>query len=57
MDKGREACVNSPTIEENWIKEELATMVCDGKYTEEKVRKIVDEVRVGKYRRLKIESK
>ncbi|MBR0599770.1 zinc ribbon domain-containing protein [Sinanaerobacter chloroacetimidivorans] len=24
MDKGREACENSPTIEESWIKEELA---------------------------------
>lgn len=57
MDKGREACVNSPTIEEDWIKEELAKRVCDGEYVAEKVRKLVEEVRVGKDRMLKIERK
>lgn len=57
MDKGREACENSPTIEESWIKEELAKRVCDGEYKEEKVRKMVYEIRVGKDRVLKIEIK
>lgn len=57
MDKGREACGHSPTIEENWIKEELGKRICDGEYLEEKVRKMVDEVRVGKDGTLKIERK
>ncbi len=57
MDKGREACENSPTIEESWIKEELAKRVCGGEYIEEKVRKRVYEIRVGKDRVLKIEIK
>lgn len=57
MDKGREVCENSPTIEESWIKEELAKRVCDGEYMEEKVRKRVYEIRVGKDRVLKIEIK
>jgi hypothetical protein len=54
MDTGREACEYSPTIEEAWIKEELGKRVCDGEYTEEKVRKMVDEVKVGKDSALKI---
>lgn len=57
MDKGREACGSSPTIEENWIKEELGKKICDGEYVEEKVRKIADEIRIGKDGALKIERK
>lgn len=57
MDKGREACECSPTIEENWIKEELRKRICDGEYEEEKVRKTVQEVRVGKDKVLRIERK
>lgn len=57
MDKGREACGSSPTIEENWIKEELGKRICDGEYVEEKVRKIADEIRIGKDGGLKIERK
>jgi site-specific DNA recombinase len=57
MDKGREACGSSPTIEENWIKEELGKRICDGEYVEEKVRKIADVIRIGKDRALKIERK
>lgn len=57
MDKGREACGSSPTIEENWIKEELGKRICDGEYVEEKVRKIADEIRIGKDGALKIERK
>ena len=57
MDKGREACGSSPTIEENWIKEELGKRICDGEYVDEKVRKIVDVIRIGKDRALKIERK
>jgi site-specific DNA recombinase len=57
MDKGREACGYSPTIEETWIKEELGKRVCVGEYVEEKVRKMVDEVRVGRDGMLNIERK
>jgi site-specific DNA recombinase len=57
MDKGREACGCSPSIEENWIKEELRKRICDGEYEEEKVRKMVQEVRVGKDKVLRIERK
>jgi site-specific DNA recombinase len=57
MDKGREACGCSHTIEENWIKEELRKRICDGEYEEEKLRKMVQEVRVGKDKVLRIERK
>ncbi len=57
MDKGRKACECSPTIEENWIKEELRKRICDGEYEEEKVRKMVQEVRVGKDKVLRIKRK
>ena len=56
MDKGREACECSPTIEETWIKEELRKRICDGEYEEEKVRRMVLEVRVGKDKVLRIEK-
>jgi site-specific DNA recombinase len=57
MDKGREACENSPTIEETWIKEELGKRVCDGEYVEEKLRQKVSEIIVGKDKILRIIEK
>lgn len=38
IEKGREACKESPTIEEEWRKEELGKRVCGGEYDENKVR-------------------
>jgi site-specific DNA recombinase len=57
MEMGREACGGSPTIEENWIKEELGKRVCDGEYAEEKVRQKVSEIIVGKGKMLRIIEK
>lgn len=37
MEKGREACKESPTVGEEWIKEELGKRVCGGEYDEEVV--------------------
>ncbi len=48
MEKGRDACKESPTIGEEWIKEELGKRVCGGEYDEEVVRKKVDKVLVEK---------
>lgn len=57
MDKGRGACGCSPTIEENWIKEELGKRICEGEYDEEKVRKMVQEVRIARDKVFRIERK
>ena len=32
IEKGREACKESPTIGEEWIKEELGKRICGGEY-------------------------
>ena len=39
IEKGREACKESPTIGEEWIKEELGKRICGGEYDEEVIRK------------------
>lgn len=44
IEKGREACKESSTIEEEWLKKELARRVCDGEYDEKLVRERVEEV-------------
>lgn len=46
VEKGRVACMKSPTIEENWLKLELEKRVCGGEYDENKVRERVVEVRI-----------
>ena len=46
MEKGRAACEKSPTIEENWLKEELGKRACDGAYDESVLREKIDMVRV-----------
>ena len=48
IEKGREACKASPTIEEEWLKIEIGKRVCGGEYDEEVVRKRVDKVLVRK---------
>ena len=54
IEKGREACKESPTIEEEWIKTEIGKKVCGGEYDEEGVREKVDRVLVGRDGELKI---
>lgn len=54
IEKGREACKESPTIEEEWIKTEIGKKVCGGEYDEEVVKKNVDRVLIGKDGGLKI---
>ena len=54
IEKGREACKESPTIEEEWIKTEIGKKVCGGEYDEEAVKKNVDRVLVGKDGGIKI---
>lgn len=54
MEKGREACKESPTVGEEWIKEELGKRVRGGEYDEEVVRKKVDKGLVAKDGEVKI---
>ena len=41
IEKGREACKESPTVEEEWVKKELGRRVCGGEYEEKDVREKV----------------
>lgn len=54
IEKGREACTESPTIGEERIKEEMGKRICGGEYDENVIRKKVDRVLVGRDRKLKI---
>lgn len=54
MEKRREACKESPTVEEEWVKAELWRRVCGGEYEEKKVREKVERVRICKNKELKI---
>ena len=54
IENGREACKDSPTIEEEWIETEIGKKVCGGEYDEEVVKKNVDRVLVGKDGGIKI---
>lgn len=54
IEKGRDACKESPTMEEEWIKMELGNSVYGGEYDEKVVRKTVDKVLVAKDGKLKI---
>ncbi|HEY0222652.1 MAG TPA: recombinase family protein [Lactovum miscens] len=46
IEKGKEACANSPTLDEDWIKERLSEMLCDGSYHERIVRDKVNKIEV-----------
>lgn len=48
MEKGREACKESPTVEEEWMKAEIGKRICGGKYDEVVVKKKADRVMIGK---------
>ena len=54
IEKGRKACKESPTIEEEWIKTEIGKKVCGGEYDEEVVKEKVDRILVRKDGGLKI---
>lgn len=38
IEKGKGACSNSPTLDEEWIRERLSEMLCNGHYDEMIVR-------------------
>ncbi len=47
IEKGKEACTNSPTLDEEWIKKILGKMFCEGSsYDEGIVRNNVDRIQV-----------
>lgn len=47
IEKGKEACANSPTLDERWVKKVLGEMYCDGgSYDEGVVRNYVDRIQV-----------
>lgn len=46
IEKGKEACIESPTINEEWIKEKLADTVVDGVYDESIIRDRVEKISV-----------
>lgn len=54
IEKGRDACKESSTIEEEGIKAELGQRICGGEYDENVIRKKVDRVLVGRDGKLKI---
>lgn len=46
IEKGRDACKQSPTIEEEWAKRELGKKIYSGEYDEKMVRERVERVKV-----------
>lgn len=46
IEKGKEACSDSPTINEEWLKEELSKLICNGIYDESVVKSKVDRIEV-----------
>lgn len=54
IEKGREACKDSPTVKEEWIKMELGKNVCEGEYDKAVVRKKVEKALVTDEEMLKI---
>lgn len=46
IEKGKEACVESPTINEEWIKEKLADLVVCGVYDENIIRDRIEQIRI-----------
>lgn len=52
IEKGREACRDSVTVEEEWIKKELGEKVCGGEYREDVVREKVERIKIGKDNKL-----
>lgn len=57
MEKGKDACKHSPTLDEEWIKDELGREVCGGNYDEKIVRERVERVYVSENNELKTKCK
>ncbi len=55
IEKGRDACKESPTIEEEWVKRKLGEKVCGGEYVEKMVRERVERVKVLKNEEMTVE--
>ena len=53
IEKGRGASKESPTVDEERIKEALSKRICNGKYDENMIRKEVDKLIVGRDGELK----
>lgn len=54
IEKGREACKESPTVEEECIRAELGRRVCGGEYEEKRVREKVERICITKDKKLEI---
>lgn len=48
MEKGKDRCRYSPTLQDQWVKDILGEKVCDGAYDEDIVRKKVKRIDVYK---------
>ncbi len=46
IEKGKNECVLFPTINEEWLKEQLAALICDGNYNEGTVKSKVNRIEV-----------
>ena len=44
--KGKDECALSPTINEQWLKEKLSALICEGIYDESVVKNKVDRIEV-----------
>ncbi|WP_037373180.1 recombinase family protein [Anaerovorax odorimutans] len=46
IEKGKDECTLSPTINEEWLKEKLSALICEGTYDESVVKNKVDRIEV-----------
>lgn len=46
IEKGKDECSLSPTLNEEWLKEQLSELICDGTYHEGAVKSKVDRIEV-----------
>jgi len=46
IEKGKEACPHSPTLDEEWVKDKLTKNICDGVYNEAIIRIEVEKVHI-----------
>jgi site-specific DNA recombinase len=47
IEKGKDACTHSPTLDEGWVQDTLSNAICqDGYYNEDVIRNAVDKIQV-----------
>jgi site-specific DNA recombinase len=46
IEKGKNECVLSPTLKEEWLKEQLTALICNGSFDEGVVKSKVDRIEV-----------